>query len=120
MSQAFEPVDSRRRDPEEQVISPFIPMLIIGLVLAGWFGFQAIQLRAERAAMTDLLANQEKQVQESKKLRDSLDSIARGTAQLAAGGNPNAKVIVDELKKRGVTISANAGQTGPTPAEPAK
>ena len=120
MSQAFEPLESRRLDPDAQTISPFIPILILGLVLAAWFGFQAVQLRAERSAMTDLIANQEKQVKESKKLRDSLDVIARGTAQLADGGNPNAKLIVDELKKRGITISANAGQTGTTPVEPAK
>lgn len=120
MSQAFEPRDARPSDVSTDTLSPFIPMLILALVLAAWFGFQAVQLRAERAAMTDLLSNQEKQVQDSKKLRDSLDTIARGTAQLAANGNPNAKLIVDELKKRGITISPNAGQTGVVPAEPAK
>jgi len=112
--------EPRRADVESDTISPFIPMLILGLVLAAWFGFQAVQLRAERSVMTDLLTNQEKQVQDSKKLRDSLDAIAKGTAQLAAGGNSNAKLILDELKKRGITISPNAGQTGATPAEPAK
>ncbi len=121
MSQAFEPRESRLSDAGGDAISPFIPMLILGLVLAGWFGFQAVQLRAERSAMSDLLTSQEKQVQDSKKLRDSLDTIARGTAQLAAGGNPNAKLIIDELKKRGITISPNAGQTGATPpTEPVK
>ena len=115
MSQAFAPTDARGPDAGG-AISPFIPMLILGLVLAAWFGFQAIQLRAERAAMTDLRANQEKQLQDSKKLRDSLEAMARGTAQLAAGGNPNAKLIVDELKKRGITLSDGAGQAGAAPA----
>lgn len=88
-------------------LSAFLPVLILGLVLLAWFGFQASQLHGERDAMREVTTNQEKTVQDSKKLRDSLDAIARGTAQLADSGNANARLIVDELKKRGITISPN-------------
>lgn len=91
----------------QRLASPFLPILVLALVLAGWFLFQSLQLLRERDAMQAAIANQEKQMQESKKLRDSLDAIAKGTASLADAGNPNAKLIVDELKKRGITISPN-------------
>lgn len=91
--------------------SPFFPMLVLALVLAGWFLFQSLQLMRERDAMREAITNQEKQMQESKKLRDSLDAIAKGTAALADAGNPNARLVVDELKKRGITISPNATPT---------
>lgn len=99
-------------------LSAFLPVLILGLVLLAWFGFQAVQLHAERDAVREVAASQEKTVQDSKKLRDSLDAIARGTAQLADGGNPNARLIIDELKRRGITISPNQ-PTGIDPAAPA-
>ncbi len=118
MNQAFEPLAQRPvRDPS---ISPFFPLLILGVVLLAWFGFQAVQLRIERDAMRDLIANQEKQVQDSKKLRDSLEAIARGTAQLADGGNANARLILDELKKRGVTISPTGAASNDVPGPTGK
>lgn len=92
---------------EASTLSAFVPVLILGLVLVAWFGFQATQLQAERDAMRDLMTSQDKPLQESKKLRDSLDAIARGTAKLADGGNSNARLVVDGLKKRGITINPN-------------
>ncbi len=94
-------------------VSPFLPILIIGLVLLGWFGFQATQLRAERDAIIVAVANQEKPLGESKKLRDSFYALAHGAEVLADGGNPNARLIVDGLKKRGITITPNPAPTGP-------
>ena len=93
--------------------SPFLPMLLLALAVAGWSCFQAVQLLKERDNMRATIAAQEKSVQDSKKLRDSLDTVARETAQLADGGNQNAKLIVDELRKRGVTINLN-----PVPSSP--
>ncbi|MEO8937973.1 MAG: hypothetical protein ABI277_14915 [Burkholderiaceae bacterium] len=104
-------------------MSAFLPILIIGLVLIAWFAFQATQLRMERDAMREAITNQDKAVADSKKLRDSLDAIARGTARLADGGNANARLIVDELKKRGITISPDqptSGSAMDAPATPTK
>ncbi len=98
----------------------FIPLLVLSVVLVAWFAFQAVQLRVERDAMRELMTTQDKQVQDSQKLRDSLDAIARGTAALADGGNANAKLIVDELKRRGVTIAPNAAPAVPAGAPAAK
>jgi hypothetical protein len=46
-------------------------------------------------------------VETATKLRGSLDAVATRTARLAGEGNANARVIVEELRKRGVTINPN-------------
>jgi hypothetical protein len=52
-------------------------------------------------------------MENSKKLRDQLDGIARETQLLANKGNAGAKLIVDELKKRGITISTDPPAAAP-------
>lgn len=97
----------------------FLPLIILALTMLAWFGFQVVQLRVERDAMREALAKQDKPLEDSRKLRGALDSLARGTQQLADNGNPNARLVVDELKKRGVTFNTNA-PAGTAPAAPAK
>lgn len=86
---------------------PFIPLLVLALAVAMWSGFQTMQLLKERDGMRANMAAQEKTVQDAKKLRDALDNVARETALLADKGNDNAKFVVDELRKRGITINPN-------------
>ena len=52
----------------------------------------------------------------AQRLRRSLDLLAADTQRLADGGNGNAKVLVEELKKRGITINAAATTTPAVPA----
>lgn len=120
MNDSFEAARPYGASDGPSTMSAFLPVLILGLVLLAWFGFQASQMRAERDAMREAMTNQEKPMQESKKLRDSLDAIARGTAQLADGGNPNARLIVDGLKKRGIAISPNQPTEVDSSVAPAK
>jgi hypothetical protein len=79
-----------------------------------WTGFQTTQLLREHGTLKAIRASQEAPVQEATKLRTQLDSIARGTQELANQGNSNAKTIVAELQKRGITINL------PAAAEPTK
>lgn len=120
MSASFERSLERETDIAS-TLSAFVPLLILGLVLAAWFGFQAAQLRFERDAMNEILTSQDKQMQEARKLRDALDAIARGTVKLADEGNPNARLLVDELVKRGVKINpkppAGIGQSTEAPKQ---
>ncbi len=102
------------RSSRQGVYNMFVPLLLAVVAVALWLGCQVVQLFKERAALNDTLAAQEKTIQEAKKLRDSLDAVARETALLADKGNQNAKVIVDELKKRGITINLNVAP-GPVP-----
>jgi len=97
-----------RRDSQsqERERSYFIPLLLIAIALVIWTGFQTIQLFKERKYLSAVIVDQAQTVDQSQKLRTQLDSIAKTTLQLAKQGNPNAKLIVEELRKRGVTINS--------------
>lgn len=84
----------------------FAPLALLAVALVVWVGFQTSQLISERRGLRTLKEGQEAQVQTSQKLRASLDAIATGTLKLSEQGNPNARFIVDELRKRGITINA--------------
>lgn len=85
--------------------SVFWPLLIFGVATTSWSGFQAYQLAQENDALKKLHVNQEALVQNSAKLRAQLDGIAADTQRLANSGNTNAQLIVNELRRRGVTIN---------------
>jgi hypothetical protein len=85
--------------------SPFIPFLILALSVTGWGAFQMTQLLRERDALETAHSGQERLMENSKKLRDQLDGLARETQLLANKGNAGARLIVDELRKRGITIN---------------
>jgi hypothetical protein len=88
--------------------TPFVPLLLVSLGFLAWTGFQTGIFFTERETLSTVRTNQEPQVQAATKLRQALDGIARDTAKLAEGGNAGAKLIVDELRKRGVTINPAA------------
>ena len=93
--------------------SAFVPLLLGGLALLGWLAFQAQQQVAERQILQTAYASQQQTVDNAGKLRASLDTLAADTQRLADSGNANARALVEELKKRGVTInSANTPPAG--------
>ena len=72
---------------------------------------QTFQLVRDRQSLRTLIDNQSGPVEEAKKVRQQLTSIAKTTVRLASQGNPNAqlivdqlKLLVDQLKQRAVTI----------------
>lgn len=95
--------------------SPFVPLLLASLALLGWLGFQTWQLMNDRQALQAGYASQQQTVESSGKLRTSLDALAADTQRMADGGNPNAKLLVDELRKRGITINTAQANTALTP-----
>jgi hypothetical protein len=106
------PVHSRHsRSRAEAVVqasgSVFVPALLLALAFVLWLAFQAVQLLREQQQLSVATANMQPQVQVATKMRAALDALATSTAKLAADGNANARVIVDELRKRGVTINPN-------------
>ncbi|MFO1291621.1 MAG: hypothetical protein U1F07_00935 [Rubrivivax sp.] len=90
----------------------FWPLLLMALALVLAFGFQAAQLLRERQALQGAHAGQQQTVDNAGKLRASLDALAADTQRLADAGNPNAALLVNELRKRGITINP-AAQSAP-------
>ncbi len=104
MSAPSEPAGSAQR-------SAFIPALLLALAVVGWATFQTVQLLVERNTLDTAIAGQETQMAQSRQVRERLESIAARTARVARSGNANATIIVEELRKRGITIDPD----GPLP-----
>jgi hypothetical protein len=106
-----------RRDSQSQEggRSYFIPLFLIAIALVIWTGFQTTQLWKERKYLKTVLDNQNPTVEQAQKLRAQLDSVAKGTLQLANQGNSNAKIIVEELRKKGITINPGESPKGDFP-----
>lgn len=83
----------------------FLPWLLLALAFVVWLAFQSYQLVSERQQLNTLKARQGTAIETAGKLRASLDALATRTAKLDAEGNASAHVIVEELRKRGVTIN---------------
>ena len=107
------PVTRPASFPSQAYPSLFLPLAIVVVTLFVWAGFQTVQLVRERTALHTLKANQEPTIQEAAKVRAQLDSIAGRMAVLASQGNAGARVIVEELRRRGITVNV------PAPAAPA-
>ncbi len=84
--------------------SVFLPALLVALAVTGWSGFQTWQLVKERSALTNGIAEQTPQMEQSEKLRDALQKLASGLAAVAKQGNANATIVVEELRRNGITI----------------
>ena len=82
----------------------FLPALLLAVAVTGWFGFQTVQLTQERLSLSNGIAEQTPQMEQSQKLRDALQKLATGLAAVAKQGNPNATVVVEQLRRNGITI----------------
>ncbi len=100
--------------PEKPARSAFVPMLLTTLAVLGWFGFQALQLLEDRDTIQTARVAQQQTVDNAARMRASLDALAADTQRMAEAGNVNARTLVDELEKRGVTINANASTAVPS------
>jgi len=90
------------------VRSVFIPMLLIVLTLLWMAGLQTSELFRENHKLVNSRSGQDKAVEDSQKVRSQFNSIAKGTAQLAAQGDQNAILLLKQLKALGVTVSQSS------------
>ena len=102
-------------EPREAQRSAFLPLLMCGLALLGWLAFQATLLWRDHQVLQASHAGQQQTVDNASKLRGSLDTLAADTQRMAEAGNANARLLVEELRKRGVTISAPAAAAAVPP-----
>jgi hypothetical protein len=95
----------------------FLPLLLLAVAVVGWSSFQSVQLVIERNNLREAIGSQDTQVEQSRKLRTALESLGNGIAKLARSGNANATLVVEELRKRGITVEderqAPAGDNQP-------
>ena len=99
-----QPGDEERRPAR----GAFVPILLVALSVSGWSAFQTFQLLREQQQLEAAKVALAPQELAAMKLRTALDQVATATAKLAAEGNVNARLIVEQLKSRGVTISSPA------------
>ncbi len=79
-----------------------LTLTLVSLIL--WFGFQAFQLVRDRSSLQVVKANQETAMQESQKIRTQFQTLMTKTSELANQGHAGAKMVMDELQKRGVGV----------------
>ncbi|HXJ00320.1 MAG TPA: hypothetical protein VNH44_03805 [Micropepsaceae bacterium] len=79
-------------------------LMALGLAFLVVVGFQSFQLVRDRIALLDLRTAQEPTVQQGLKLRQQVDSIASGIAQLASAGDVSAQAIINDLRRQGIMV----------------
>lgn len=98
----------RDRLASDEPSSPFLPLLLVTLAMVGLLLFQGLQLLKEHSALDAVRDAQQPAWREAQRLQAQLEGVAGATAQLAEQGNPNARLVVDALRSRGITIDPKA------------
>jgi cell division protein FtsL len=88
-----------------------LPFIITLAALTVYFGFQTVQLLSERWNLAQVKSNQEAAIQEAQKVQTQFRNLVTKTSQLAGQGHAGAKMVMEELQKRGVGFA-------PEPATP--
>jgi hypothetical protein len=101
--------DETRAAPAERPASR-LPLALTLISLFIWFGFQTVALTLERNQLSAVNSNFESASREAEKMRAQLEALITKTAELASKGNPNAKIVIEELQKRGIPFAS-----GPPP-----
>lgn len=93
--------------------SAFWPLLPLALAVLAWLAHQAWVLDQERRQFEQALRDQQAAVDQAGTLRRTLDLLAADTQRLADAGNGNARALVDELRRRGITIQTPSAAPAP-------
>ena len=95
--------------------SSYVPLLIVLIAFLGYQAFQTIELLATHRALTQAREGQTGPVAEAEKMRRQLVTLASKTAELAKNGDQDAKAIVDEYARRGLTFVPPQPASGSKP-----
>ena len=93
------------RDTPRDIQRLGVQLTLMALALFLMLGLQTVVLILDRASLMNLGTQQDPTVQQSLKVRQQLDSVARGIARLAEEGDVNAKAIIDDLRRQGITVN---------------
>lgn len=100
--------------PEQARSDPWTAVALLTIAVVAWLSFQTVQQIRERAALQNVRTAQEAAIERAQKIRAQFDTITKKTLELAQQGNAGAALIVDELARRGVTITPSSS-AGPLP-----
>lgn len=81
-----------------------IPVALLSVAFLAAIGFQTVQLLRDRSNLSNVYNGQENAVQQTIRLRNSVDAFAGDTAKLAQAGDPQAKQVVDTLRSQNISI----------------
>lgn len=99
--------DVARPEPAERPALR-LPLALTMVSLLIWFGFQTLELVLERNNLTTVKSNFEAATREAEKMRAQLQTLITQTAELASKGNASAKVVIEELQKKGIPVASAA------------
>lgn len=100
--------------PEQARSDPWTAVALLTIAVVAWLSFQTVQQIRERTALQNVRTAQETALERAQKIRAQFDTITKKTLELAQQGNAGAALIVDELARRGVTITPSSS-AGPLP-----
>ena len=78
------------------------PFIITLVALMIYFAFQTLQLAIERNNLGVVKANQDAAIQEAQKVQTQFKTLVSKTGELAAQGHAGARMVMEELQKRGL------------------
>lgn len=81
-----------------------LPVALLSVAFLAAIGFQTVQLLRDRTNLANVYAGQQNAVEQTIRLRDSVDAFAGDTAKLAQAGDPQAKQVVDTLRSQNISI----------------
>jgi hypothetical protein len=85
-----------------------LPLIITLVALTIYFAFQALQLATERNNLGLVKANQDAAIQEAQKVQAQFKTLVTKTGELAGQGHAGAKMVMEELQKRGLGAAPEA------------
>jgi len=100
--------------PEQARSDPWTAVALLTIAVVAWLSFQTVQQVRERTALQNVRTAQEAAIERAQKIRAQFDTITKKTLELAQQGNAGAALIVEELARRGVTITPSSS-AGPLP-----
>ena len=112
MAEETDPSIIESEEIEEQVrvekTGSNVPFIITLAALTVYFGFQTVQLISERGNLGQVKTSQEAAIQEAQKVQTQFRNLVTKTGQLADQGHAGAKMVMEELQKRGLGAAPEA------------
>ena len=93
-----------------------IPVALLAIGFLAAIGFQTAQLLRDRGNLANVYAGQQKAVEQTLRLRNSVDAFAGETATLAQQGDGPAKQVVETLRSQNITTRPPATAPANPPA----